>query len=193
MRKNYKQLLNTYISRISNPNMRNFIRFRSEQTHGLYSEKPIKHYSYFDVEAGINDEHLHFLMDPNLSKNVIIGFDMDYTLHQMGYFTNILTKNFIDILSKLTKSKISYNDIGEYYFGGKERLKKMKDMFQNLNKTIGMYNVYVITANPSTLIKEIIPDLYSKLFNIKFKQENVKVTVPNKVTKYDIIKQIMNI
>jgi hypothetical protein len=145
---------------------------------------------YFDSNCGLNNEHFHFLKDPNL-KNIIVGFDMDSTLHQTEYFLNIPLHILIKKLSVLTKSKISYQDIGEYYFGGIVRLNKIKEVFQNLNKTIGMQNVYIITANQSSLVKEILPKLYSKLFNIKLKKENVKVVVNNQLTKHDIILDIM--
>ena len=116
---------------------------------------------------------------------------MDSTLHQTEYFLNVPLHILIKKLSILTKSKITINDIGEYYFGGIVRLNKIKEVFQNLNKTIGMQNVYIITANQSSLIKEIIPKLYSKLFNVKFKKENVKVAIKNQLTKYNIILDIM--
>ena len=116
---------------------------------------------------------------------------MDATLHQTAGFVNIPLKKFIKNISELTKSIITINDIGEYYFGGKERLEKIKEVFQNLNKTIRMQNVYVITANQSSLVKEILPKLYSKLFNVKFKKENVKVAIKNQLTKYNIILDIM--
>ena len=118
---------------------------------------------------------------------------MDATLHQTAGFVNIPLKKFIKNISELTKSIITINDIGEYYFGGKERLEKIKEVFQNLNKTIRMQNVYVITANQSSLVKEILPKLYSKLFNVKFKKENVKVAITNQLTKYDIILDIMKV
>ena len=121
----------------------------------------------------------------------MVGFDMDNTLYQTEYFLNVPLDILIKTLSILTKTKISYQDIGEYYFGGIIRLNKIKEVFQNLNKTIGMQNVYVITANPSSLLKEIIPKLYSNLFNVKFKKENVKVAIKNQLTKYNIILDIM--
>ena len=55
-----------------------------------------------------------------------------------------------------------------------------------------MQNVYVITANQSPLLPDILPYLYSKLFNIKFLKSNVKVSNNDKnISKYDIIKEIM--
>ena len=190
--KKYKKLLNNYLSKISNPNMRNFIKFKSEQNVEHLPENKTNFNLLFDEECGITDEQMHFLSNPHL-ENVIIGFDMDSTLHQTAGIIDVNLKNLINLLSNLTKSKITYDDIGEYYFGGKERLKKMKTMFQNLSKTIGTDNVYMITANQSGLVKEIIPELYSKLFDIRFIKENVRVTIPKKLTKYDIIKDIMKI
>lgn len=190
-KKRYNNLLNTYISKISNKNMCNFIKLKYNDyiEYNIDKKKNIYN-SFFDPYSGLTDDQIHFLLNPNL-KDIVIGFDMDATLHQTAGFVNIPLKKFIKNISELTKSKITINDIGEYYFGGKERLKKIKEVFQNLNKTIGMQNVYVITANQSSLIKEILPKLYSKLFNVKFKKENVKVTITNKLTKYDIILDIM--
>ena len=55
-----------------------------------------------------------------------------------------------------------------------------------------MQNVYIITANSSSLLLEILPPLYSKLFNVKFLSSNIKVSDNNKnITKYDIIKEIL--
>ena len=55
-----------------------------------------------------------------------------------------------------------------------------------------MQNVYIITANQGSLVPVIIPYLYSKLFNIKFLKSNVKVSNNKNISKYDIIKEIMN-
>ena len=96
------------------------------------------------------------------------------------------------VLSDLTDSTITYNDIGEMYFGGKERLAHFKVMFQNLARTIGMENVYIITANPSHLLMEIIPDLYSKIFNITFSAMNIKVATHGQITKFTIIRNILD-
>ena len=188
--KKYKYLLNKYISRISNKNMRKYIEIDSDNSIVYNSNKKKNSYSInYNVECGLTDEQIHFLLNPNL-KDIIIGFDMDGTLHQTLVFINKPLKIFMKNISILTKSKITINDIGEYYFGGKERLQKIKEVFQNLNKTIGMQNVYIITANPSSLIPTIIPYLYSKLFNIKFLKSNVKVVNDNN-SKYDIIKDII--
>jgi len=188
--KKYKYLLNKYISRISNKNMRKYIEIDSDNSIRYNSNKKKNSYSInYDVECGLTDEQIHFLLNPNL-KDIIIGFDMDGTLHQTLVFINKPLKIFMKNISILTKSKITINDIGEYYFGGKERLQKIKEVFQNLNKTIGMQNVYIITANSSSLIPTIIPYLYSKLFNIKFLKSNVKV-VNDDNSKYDIIKEII--
>ena len=191
-KKTYYNLLNKYISKISNKNMANFIKIKyNDQIQYNINEKNNIYNSFFDPYSGLTDDQIHFLLNPNL-KDIVIGFDMDSTLHQTAGFTNKPLKIFIKNISELTKSKITINDVGEYYFGGKERLKKIKEVFQNLNNTIGMQNVYIITANQSSLLPEIIPYLYSKLFNIKFLKSNVKVSNNNKnITKYDIIKEIM--
>lgn len=191
-KKKYYNLLNKYISKISNKNMANFIKIKyNDEIQYNINEKNNIYNSFFDPYSGLTDDQIHFLLNPNL-KDIVIGFDMDSTLHQTAGFTNKPLKIFIKNISELTKSKITLNDIGEYYFGGKERLKKIKEVFQNLNNTIGMQNVYIITANQSSLLPEIIPYLYSKLFNIKFLKSNVKVSNNNKnISKYDIIKEIM--
>ena len=186
--KKYKYLLNNYISKISNKNMKNIVKLKNEQE--LSFNKKNEYSVYFDIECGLTDDQIHFLLNPNL-KDVIIGFDMDSTLHQTAGFTNMHINKFIKLLSELTKSKITINDVGEYYFGGKERLQKIKEVFQNLNKTITMQNVYIITANQGSLIPEILPYFYSKLFDIKFLKSNVKVANNKNLSKYDIIKEIM--
>jgi len=188
--KKYKYLLNKYISRISNKNMRKYIEINSDNNIVYNINKKKNSYSmFYDVECGLTDDQIHFLLNPNL-KDIIIGFDMDATLHQTVGFTNKPLKIFMKNISILTRSKITINDIGEYYFGGKERLQKIKEVFQNLNKTIGMKNVYIITANQASLVPTILPYLYSKLFNIKFLKSNVKVTNNNN-TKYAIINKII--
>jgi len=180
------KFLKSYLKKIKSNPIKNFISYRQEQLTSNNGENNV----FFDPNCGLNNKDFHFLKDPNL-KNIIVGFDMDSTLHQTEYFLNIPLHILIKKLSILTKSKITINDIGEYYFGGIVRLNKIKEVFQNLNKTIGMQNVYVITANPSSLLKEIIPKLYSKLFNVKFTKENVKVAIKNQLTKYNIILDIM--
>lgn len=179
-----KKLLNKYINRISNYNMRNIIQFRNK----LYSNNE---YYIFNPDSGLNDEQINFLSNPNLDK-CMVGFDMDETLHQCGLFINTKTKELIKDFSRITRSKISYNDIGEYYFGGKIRLNKIKTMFQNLERTIGSNNIYIITANQSSLIPIILPELYGKLFGIKLHKKNIKQATST-VTKYDIIKKILGI
>ena len=180
------KFLKSYLKKIKSNPIKNFISYRQYQLTSNNGENNV----FFDPNCGLNDKDFHFLKDPNL-KNIIVGFDMDSTLHQTEYFLNVPLHILIKKLSILTKSKITINDIGEYYFGGIVRLNKIKEVFQNLNKTIGMQNVYIITANQSSLIKEIIPKLYSKLFNVKFKKENVKVAIKNQLTKYNIILDIM--
>ena len=191
-KKRYNELLNKYISKISNKNMANYIKiqYNHDIQYNIDKKKNIYN-SYYDPYCGLTDDQIHFLLNPNL-KDIVVGFDMDSTLHQTAGFTNKPLNIFIKNISILTKSKITLNDVGEYYFGGKERLQKIKEVFQNLNKTIGMQNVYVITANPGSLVPVIIPYLYSKLFNIKFLKSNVKVSSNDKnISKYDIIKEIM--
>ena len=190
-KKKYNNLLNTYISKISNKNMATFIKIKYNDyiEYNINNKNNIFN-SFFDPNCGLTDDQIHFLLNPNL-KDIIIGFDMDSTLHQTYGFTNKPLNVLIKNISELTKSKITLNDIGEYYFGGKERLQKIKEVFQNLNKTIGMKNVYVITANQSSLIPKFLPYFYSKLFNIKFLKSNVKVSNNNNISKYDIIKEIM--
>jgi hypothetical protein len=179
--------LNVYLSKISNPGMREFIRYRHMYLSD--SDKPNARFAYFSADVGMTDRDIYPLCDPNL-RDVVIGFDMDGTLHQLGYFTNVPTKELVSMLSRLTKTRITYNDVGEMYFGGKERLAKFRVMFQNLAKTIGLRNVYIITANPSTKLKQILPDLYSTIFRINFPPGNVRVCTDT-LTKYDIIKDIM--
>ena len=191
-KKRYNELLNKYISKISNKNMANYIKINyNDKINYNINKKNNIYNSYYDPYCGLTDDQIHFLLNPNL-KDIVIGFDMDVTLHQTAGFTNKPLKIFMKNISELTKSKITINDIGEYYFGGKERLQKMKEVFQNLNKTITMQNVYIITANQGSLVPVIIPYLYSKLFNIKFLKSNVKVSNnKKKISKYDIIKEIM--
>ena len=189
-KKRYNELLNKYISKFSNKNMANYIKIKYNDYIEYNINKKNNYYSYYDPYCGLTDDQIHFLLNPNL-KDIIIGFDMDSTLHQTAGFANKPLKIFIKNISELTKSKITINDIGEYYFGGKERLQKIKEVFQNLNKTIGMQNVYVITANQGSLVPVIIPYLYSKLFDVKFLKSNVKVSNDN-IKKYDIIKKIIS-
>jgi hypothetical protein len=179
--------LNMYLAKISNPGMRDFIRYR--HMYFSDSDKPKERYAYFNPDVGMTDRDIYPLCDPNL-RDVVVAFDMDGTLHQLGYFTNSPAEELASMLSRLTKTRITHDDIGEMYFGGKERLSKFRAMFQNLAKTIGLRNVYVVTANPSTKLKQILPDLYSKIFRINFPPGNVRVST-DALSKYDIIKQIM--
>ncbi len=182
-------LLDRYISKISNPGMKKYIKFE-HMTHYNASADD-KKIPYYHPDRGMTFDDIYPLCDPTL-QNIIVGFDMDDTLHQVGGIFNILNKHFIKDLSKLTNSHITYNDIGEMYFGGKDRLAQFKMMFQNLSKTIGMENVYIITANTAHLLLEIIPDLYSKIFNIKFSKKNVKIATYGQLPKYKIIKNILD-
>jgi len=192
-KKKYYELLNKYIARITNPNMRNYIKYDNYFNHDTIeynvNEKD-KYTVWYDVECGLTEEQIYFLKNPDL-KDIIVCFDMDSTLHQSSSIVNYRSSAFIKILSNITKSKITYNDLGELYFGGKKRLDSIKEMFTNLNNTINMKNVYVITANSTISIPEIIPDLYSKLFNVKFLRQNVRQSNIN-LTKFDIIKEIMD-
>lgn len=188
-KKEVETLLQRYISKISKPGMRDFIKYRHLSLQSGYAES--QNSPFFHPDAGMTNADIYPLCDPNL-RNIIVGFDMDDTLHQLGYLFNIPNKQLIAAISALTHSTITYNDIGEMYFGGKERLARCKVMFQNLAKTIGIENVYIITANPSSLLLEIIPDLYSKIFNITFPKENVKVATHGQLSKYAIIKDILS-
>ena len=190
-KKKYYNLLNRYTSKISNNNMVNFIKLTyNDYINYNVNKKNNVYNTFFDPDSGLTDEQMNFLMNPYL-KDVIIGFDMDSTLHQTFYFINKPLNVFIKNVSTITKSNIKVQDIGEFYFGGKERLKKIKDIFQNLKNTIGINNVYIITANQSSLLREVISELYKKLFDIKLPKENIRVTIPKKLTKHDIILDIL--
>ncbi len=190
-KKKYYNLLNRYTSKISNNNMVNFIKLTyNDYIDYNVNKKNNVYNTFFDPDSGLTDDQMNFLMNPYL-KDVIIGFDMDSTLHQTFYFINKPLNVFIKNVSTITKSNIKVQDIGEFYFGGKERLKKIKDIFQNLNKTIGINNVYIITANQSSLVPQFIRELYKKLFDIKLPKENIRVTIPKKSNKHDIILDIL--
>jgi hypothetical protein len=187
--KEVETLLRRYISNISNPGIKKHITF--EQRINYTSSSDDRKFPYYHPDRGLTLDDIRPLCDPSLS-NVIVGFDMDDTLHQVGGIYNISNKQLIKELSKLTGSRISYNDIGEMYFGGKERMAHFKAMFQNLARTIGMENVYIITSNHSRLLMEIIPDLYSKIFNITFSAMNIKVATHGQLTKFTIIRNILD-
>jgi hypothetical protein len=189
-KKKYYELINKYVARITNPNMRNYIKHEIQNMIEYNPTGKDKYWAWYDVECGLTKEQIYFLKNPDL-KDIIVCFDMDATLHQTSGIEKYRTSEFIKILSNLTKSKITYDDLGELYFGGKKRLDSIKEMFTNLNNTIGMQNVYVITANQTTSIPEILPDLYSKLFNVKFLRKNVRQS-NKEMSKFDIIKEIMD-
>lgn len=143
----------------------------------------------FDYRSAIQDKELLFLSDPSIEK-CIVCFDMDRTLHQSSWILsmNKTCKEYIEYLSTLLNTSIAYDDIGELLLGGKDRLIKMRKMFQNLNKTIGMKNVYIITLNDHKYLSVFLSELYSKLFNIRFSKTNIIYT---KKTKLDDIKNIV--
>ena len=93
--KKYKYLLNKYISKISNKNMRKYIEIDSNDSIVYNINKKKNSYSiFYDVECGLTDDQIHFLLNPNL-KDIIIGFDMDSTLHQTAGFVRKPLKIFI--------------------------------------------------------------------------------------------------
>ena len=51
------------------------------------------------MDAGLTDDQIHFLLNPNL-KDIIIGFDMDSTLHQTAGFVRKPLKIFIKNIYK---------------------------------------------------------------------------------------------
>jgi hypothetical protein len=188
--KDVELLLDRYLSKISNSGLKKYIKY--DQMINYHSNTSNIKVPYYHPDRGMTVDDIIPLCDPRL-RNIIVGFDMDDTLHQVGGIFNIPTNQLIKELSDLTESNITYNDIGEMYFGGKERLSLFKAMFQNLARTIGMENVHIITANPTPLLLEIIPDLYSKIFNVAFSALNVKVALPSlQQTKFGAIRYILD-
>ena len=188
-----KEVLNhlrKYVARMSNPAMRRYIAYIHQNWSASDNFKPEELVPYFITDVGITDKDIEQMSDPTL-RNAIVGFDMDLTLHQFGYFTNLPLNRLAAMIGKLTDANISYDDVGELYFGGRERFEKCRTMFQNLAKTIGMKNVYVITSNSSPVVDENLPDMYSKLFHVRFVQGNVKVTKKLGQSKFEIIRDIM--
>lgn len=182
--------LRRYMARMSNPVMRRYMAYIHQYWSLRDRFKPDELLPYFAVDVGLNDHDINEMSSPTL-RNAIVGFDMDLTLHQFGYFTPMPLNKLTAMISDLMGTKITNDDIGELYFGGRERFAKCKAMFQNLAKTIGMKNVYVITSNPSHMLDEILPDMYSKLFHVRFVKGNVKATKQLGQSKYEIIRDIM--
>jgi len=143
----------------------------------------------FDYRSAIQDKDILFLNNISLEK-CIVCFDMDRTLHQSSWILsmNKTCKEYIEYLSTLLNTTITYHDIGELLFGGKDRLIKMRKMFQNLSKTIGIKNVYILTLNDHKYLSVFLSELYSKLFDIPFSKTNIIYT---KKTKFDDIKNIV--
>jgi hypothetical protein len=183
--------LRLYMARMSKPAMRRYVAYVHQNYSSLDNFKPEELVPYFITGVGLSDQDIQNMSDPTL-RNAVVGFDMDLTLHQFGYFTNLSIDKYVDMIGQVTKAKISYDDIGELYFGGRERFKKCRAMFQNLAKTIGMKNVYVITSNGSPSVDTLLPDMYSKLFHVRFVKGNVKVTKKLGQSKFEIIRNIMD-
>lgn len=143
----------------------------------------------FDYRSAIQDKDILFLSNSSIEK-CIVCFDMDRTLHQSSWILsmNKSCKEYIDYLSTLLNTSITYEDVGELLLGGKNRLIKLRKMFQNLNKTIGMKNVYIITLNDHKYLSMFLSELYNKLFDIRFLKANIIYT---KKTKFDDIKNIV--
>ena len=182
--------LRRYMARMSNPAMRRYMAYIHQYWSTRDRFKPDELLPYFAVDIGMSDKDIKDMSNPTL-RNAVVGFDMDLTLHQFGYFVSIPLNDFTAMISKLTGAKITNDDIGELYFGGHQRFAKCKAMFQNLAKTIGMKNVYVITSNPSPMLDEILPEMYSKLFHVRFMKGNVKATKKLGKSKYEIIRDIL--
>jgi hypothetical protein len=93
-------LLNRYISKISNRGLQQFIKFRHFQLRA--TDKETLNYPYFHPDIGMAEDHIYPLYDPTL-RDIIVGFDMDDTLHQLGYFLNIPNKFLATLLSNFIR------------------------------------------------------------------------------------------
>lgn len=143
----------------------------------------------FDYRSAIQDKDINFLSNPLLEK-CYVCFDMDRTLHQSSWILsmNKTCREYIQYLTTLLHTTITYEDVGELLFGGKERMMKIVKMFKNLNNTIGIKQVYIITLNDHKYLSDFLSDLYSHLFECRFPKANIIYT---KKTKLDDIKNIV--
>jgi hypothetical protein len=175
------RLLSIYTKRMTNPAMREYVR--------SYHATAYKNLS-FHPHSGISDKQIKELCDP-LLEPCMVAFDMDRTLHQTDFFVQTHTiGEFRERIARLTKSEISYEDIGEFYFGGAKRMALMRDMFQNLSKRIGMSNVYVVTRNHAWDLNKLLKELYSRIFGVNFLRRNIIVTKQDEY-KYENIAKIL--
>ena len=181
---NNNKLIKKYIKNISNPAMKRFIVY-CQHTYNAY-EYP---YLYFHPNAGLTNKDIEFLSSPTL-KNICVGIDMDDTLHQTSVLIDLPIDKSISYLSNLLQTSITIYDLAEYYLGGKERMEKIIKMFQNLHSTIGIKNVFIITTNKSTHLKEIVSKLYSTICRVPFKKSNIYIS--DKMSKFEIIDSILN-
>lgn len=183
-----EKLTNEYVKTINNKIIKKFVIFNNRDSL-LWS---LRHNKILigDINSGISDLQIKELQDTNI-KNRIICFDLDYTLHKTQFRFDY--KSIDDFINNLNihncYDKVGYRDIGELLFGGHKRLDMIDSMFKNLNNTIGVNNIYIITRNTCKYIVDMIYKLYNKLFKIKFKKKNI-IQVLGDVTKFDKILEI---
>ena len=175
------RLLSIYTKRITNPAMREYVR--------SYHASSYKNLS-FHPYSGMSEKQIKELCDP-LLEPCMVAFDMDRTLHQTDFFVQTPSIGALrERISRLTNSEITYEDIGEFYFGGAKRMALMREMFQNLSKRIGMSNVYVVTRNHAWDLDKLLKELYNRIFGVSFLRRNIMVTKRDEY-KYENIAKIL--
>lgn len=186
-----KQFLKEYMDKISNPGMREYVRFRDFSLQFRVEETDKLNYPYFYLHDGPTKEMYYDLINPALSDCVVV-FSLTAIMMYAWHLTFMIEKDFLPRLSTLTRTKITYDDVGEFLFGGKDYLKMYREVFRNLQKTIGIKNVYFIVTKMFYTDAEKIAYLLCEIFKVPFTKANIKLAEGDK-KKYKVIKEIMNI
>jgi hypothetical protein len=182
-----KKHLQRYLATISNPAMREYIKFRFHQL-TFKIEKNENPWVIFSLDDGISDQQIKDLTNPEL-KNIKVALNMEGLMSYGYYLYEMMLPGFVKKLSDLTKSTIKDCDLGELIFGGKKKLANLREMFHNLKRTIGMKNIFIIANNYEWYQVKHICNLFSCMFDMNFCENNFRIsTDKNKV--YDIVTKL---
>ena len=178
-----------YLCKISNPAMRDYIRFRQFMLEFRTESTDPLNYPYFYLDDGFSAEDYYDLMNPNI-KNCRYVFNFDTLIYFAYHFSHMIKKDFVERLSALLHTKITYEDLGEMLFGGKDNLSKLKQVFKNLDHTVGLQNVYLLIKNEFWLDRDKLWYMICRIFDAKFVKDNLKVKT-DQHGRYAIIKDVL--
>ena len=177
-----------------------------------YLQKKFNEYDYIDISSGITEAQINTLIYRINKKSTVgtismVVFDFDRTLTKVEGFPLIsflgILHHIPEIVNKILKdkkyvhefipdtyledflvisNKLTLKDVAEYYFGGRNRVKKLQRLWNNLSKKKIIIKIVTCNSNRNNI------KLLMNAVNLKIKSCDIIIKSKNSFqSKLDII------